>query len=226
MASSAFTTTDLFLLDDLEDTVRTGELDERDLEALRSVARWIESFVIKPHEDLGRSGTVCPFVPGSLERKALWLAPERIVGTDVAEVVERMDTYRRVLLDTPPADGDDDAAYNVIVVVFTDSPAGRAKDVFDEVQQQLGARSYEEDGVLFGPYYPGSETPAIHNASFRPFQSPVPFMFVRHGVTGDWEFFLDDDEWLGLWARRYGESGARALGERLRHLPWRNVDHG
>jgi hypothetical protein len=49
----------------------------------------------------------------------------------------------------------------------------------------------------------------------------VPFLFVRHGVTSDWKFFLDDEEWLNLWARRYGESGVQALAEELRRLPWR-----
>jgi hypothetical protein len=223
MASSA-QTTNLFLLEDLDDPGRTGELENGDLEALQAIADWINNFVVEPHEDLGRDGTVCPFVPGSLERKVLWLAPERIGDRDPSEVVELMDDYRRLLLDKRSGDGDD-AIYDVIVVVFTDLPADRAKAVFDEVQGQLGVPSYVEDGILFGPYYPGNETPAIHNQSFRPFDSPVPFMFVRHGVTGDWEFFLDDDEWFKLWAGRYGESAAQALGERLRSLPWRSAGH-
>jgi hypothetical protein len=49
----------------------------------------------------------------------------------------------------------------------------------------------------------------------------VPFLFVRHGVTGDWKFFLDDEEWLDLWARRHGASAVQALAEELRRLPWR-----
>jgi hypothetical protein len=36
-----------------------------------------------------------------------------------------------------------------------------------------------------------------------------------------WKFFLDDEEWLNLWARRYGESAVQALAEELRRLPWR-----
>lgn len=223
MASSA-QTTNLFLLEDLDDPGRTGELENGDLGALQAIAEWINNFVIKPHEDLGRDGTVCPFVPGSVERKVLWLAPERIGDRDPSEVVELMDGYRRLLLDKRSGEGDD-AIYDVIVVVFTDLPADRAKAVFDEIQGQLGVPSYVEDGILFGPYYPGNETPAIHNQSFRPFDSPLPFMFVRHGVTGDWEFFLDDDEWFKLWAGRYGESAAQALGERLRSLPWRSAGH-
>ena len=213
-------TTNLFLLDDLEDVSRTGELAESDLQALQAVADWIKTFVVKPHKDLGRAGTVCPFVPGSLERKTLWLALEQIADRDMPEVVELMNGYKKLLLDTRPTDSDD-VIYNVIVVVFSDLPADRAQGVFDDVLNHLAAPSYVEDGILFGPYYEGNEGTAIYNSSFRPFESPVPFLFVRHGVTGDWKFFLDNEDWLNRWAHRYGESGVKALAEELRRLPWR-----
>jgi hypothetical protein len=212
-------TTNLYLLEDLEDVNRTKELAQSDLDALHAVADWIKTFVVTPHQDLGRAGPVCPFVPGSLERKTLWLAPEQIADQGVPEVVELMNGYKRLLLDTRPTDGDD-VIYNIIVVVFSDLSAERAQGVFDDVLRQLAVRSYAEDGVLFGPYYQGHAGTALYNSNFRPFQSPVPFMFVRHGVTGDWKFFLDDDEWLSLWAHRYGESGTQALAEELRRLPW------
>jgi hypothetical protein len=212
--------TNLFLLEDLEDVSRTRELAESDLDALRAVADWIKAFVVKPHKDLGRAGPVCPFVPGSLERRTLWLAAEQIADRGVPEVVELMNGYRRLLLDTRPIDGDD-VSYDVIVVVFTDLPADRAQGVFDDVLDHLAVRSYVEDGILFGPYYEGDQGTAIYNSSFRPFQSPVPFLFVRHGVTGDWKFFLDDEDWLDLWARRYGESAVQALAQEIRRLPWR-----
>ena len=139
-------TTNLFLLEDLEDVGRTSELAKSDRDALQAVAEWIKTFVVKPHKDPGRPGPVCPFVPGALERKTFWLAPERIGALDV---------------------------------------------------------------------------PAVVNSNFRPFRSPVPFLFVRHGVISDWKFFLDKKDWLSLWARRFGESAVHALAEELRHLPWR-----
>jgi hypothetical protein len=215
--------TSLFLLEDLEDVGKTSELAEADLEALQAVADWLETFVVKPHKDLGRAGTVCPFVPGSLERKTLWLAPEQIADRDAREVVELMSGYKKLLLDTRPTEGDD-VSYNVIVVVFTDLSADRAQGVFDDVLEQLAVPSYVEDGILFGPYYERNRATAIYNSGFRPFQSPMPFLFVRHGVTSDWKFFLDDEEWLSLWAHRYGESGSQALAEELRRLPWRDGD--
>jgi hypothetical protein len=212
-------TTNLFLLEDLEDSSKTRDLADSDLSALRAIADWINSFVVKPHKDLGRAGTVCPFVPGSLERKVLWLAPEQIADRAESDVVELVRGYKRLLLETQTTGGDD-ADYKVIVIVFTDLPANRAQGVFDDVVQNLAIPSYADDGILFGPYYEGNEATAIYNSSFRPFQSPVPFIFVRQGVISDWKFFLDNDEWLNLWAGRFVESAVQALAEELRPLPW------
>ena len=214
------TQTNLFLLEDLEDVGKTSELAESDLDALHATADWIKTYVVKPHKDLGRAGPVCPFVPEALEHKILWLAPEQIADLEVPAVVELINGYKSVFLDAQPTDGDD-AKYKVIVVVFTDLSADRAQGVFDDVLQQLGVPSYAEDGIVFGPFYKGHEGTAIYNSSFRPFRSPVPFLFVRHGVISDWKFFLDNEDWLNLWARRFGESAVHALAEELRRLPWR-----
>ena len=216
------TQTNLFLLEDLEDVGKTSELAESDLDALHAVADWIKTFVVRPHENLDRAGPVCPFVPGALERKTLWLAPEQIADRGVPHVVRLLDDYKSLFLGAEPTDGDD-ANYKVIVVVFTDLSAARAQDVFAGVLEQLAVTSYAEDGIVFGPFYEGHEGTAIYNSSFRPFQSPVPFLFVRHGVISDWKFFLDDDDWLNRWAHRYGESAVRALAEELRRLPWRRA---
>jgi hypothetical protein len=213
-------TSNLFLLEDLEEPGTARELADSDLQALRSVASWIHAFITKPHKDLGRAGSVCPFVPGALDRKTLWLAPERIGGKGAPDVVELMTRYKDLFLDTDPLDGDD-AISKVIVVVFTDLSGERAESLFADVLAQLAVPSYAEAGVLFGPFYEGNKGTAIYNPSFRPFQSPVPFLFVRNGVVSDWKFFLDSEEMLGLWARRFEEAAVYSLAEEVRRLPWR-----
>lgn len=210
----------LLLPEELDDVAKTGHLTDSDRDALRRVSEWVNSFVARPHKDLGREGTVCPFVPGSLQRRALYFAPEQIADLDLAGVVELMDGYKRLLLATPPSDGDD-AIYTTIIVVFTDFPAARAARLFNDVLEQLAAPSFEVHGVLFGPFYEGNQGPAIYNPSFLPFQSPVPFLFVRHTVLSDWKFFLDDPDALGRWARHFGPSATSALAEELRQQPWR-----
>jgi hypothetical protein len=218
--SMAAQTNNLYLLEDLDDASKTRQLAKSDVAALRTVADWIKTFVATPHKDLGREGPVCPFVPGALERKTLWLASEHIAGRSVADVVQLMNGYKTQFLHAPPIDGDG-ANYKVIVVIFTDLSADRAKGLFADVLKEHAVPSYVEDGILFGPFYEGNEGTAIYNSGFRPFQSPMPFLFVRYGVISDWKFFLDNDDWLNRWAHRYGESGAQALAEELRRLPWR-----
>ena len=55
-------TANLYLLEDLDDASKTSQLTKSDLAALRTVADWIKSFIVRPHKDLGRDGAVCPFV--------------------------------------------------------------------------------------------------------------------------------------------------------------------
>jgi hypothetical protein len=173
--------TNLFLLQDLDNASRTKELTESDRNALRAVADWIKTFVAKPHNDLGRAGPVCPFVPVAWEHKTFWLSAERSAARSAQEVIQLIDGYKRLLLAAQPVDGED-AGYKSIVVVFTDLPAARAKDFFDGVLQQIGVTSYVDDGLVIGPFYEGNDATSIYNPNFRPFTSPVPFLAIR-GAT-------------------------------------------
>ena len=214
----------LLLLEELDDPSRVTELAKGDLNALRAVADWITNFVARPHKDLGRAGPVCPFVPGALERNTLWLAPEHVGQRSVPDVVELLKEYQRLFKDAQSADGggqDDDATYRSFVIVFTDLSEDRASEFFADVLEDLALPSYGQDGFVMGGFHEGNAGTAIYNASFRPFTSPVPFLLMRRAVVSDWKFFLDNEDWLSLWARRYGDSGALTLAEELRRLPWR-----
>ena len=211
--------TNLFLLENLEDAGRTRHLAESDRNALRAVADWTKTFVARPHKDLGRAGPVCPFVPVAWEHKALWLAPERSAGRSTADVIQLIDGYKRLLLNAQPVDGDY-ANYKSIVVVFTDLPAAQAKDFFAGVLEQAAVPSYVDDGLVMGPFYEGNDGTALYNPNFPPFTSPVPFLLMRRAVISDWKFFLTNEDWLKRWARRYGESAVETLADELRRLPW------
>ena len=210
----------LFLPEDLEDAGKTRGLPESDVSALRAVANWTKTFVARPHPDLGRAGTVCPFVPRALEHDTLWLAPERSAGRSTADVIQVVERYQRTLLHAEPRNGDD-AGLKSISVVFTDLPAAQAKAFFDAVLEPIGVSSYVDQGLVMGGFYEGNEGTAIYNANFRPFTSPVPFLLMRRAVVSDWKFFLNDEAWLGRWAHRYGEAGALELAAQMRSLPWR-----
>jgi len=218
--------TNLFLLQALDDLGKTRSVADSDLRALHSVADWIKTFVARPNKDLGRAGPVCPFVPGACERKTLWIAPERIANQSVAGIVDLVNGYKRLLLRAQPVEGED-TSFKAIVVVFTDLSADRAKEHMGDVQiQHLKTLSYVEDGVVLGEFHERNEGSAIRNGSFQPFKSPVPFLLLRHAVISDWMFFLDNEDWLGFWARRFGEFAVRTLAEELRRTNWRQLESG
>jgi hypothetical protein len=217
-------TSNLYLLQDLSDLGGTTHLESTDLTALRTVANWITGFVANPHKDLGRAGPVCPFVPRALERKLLWLAPERIANQGVAEVVERLNAYRRLFLRTPPGGGGD-ASDKAFVIVFTDLSAQRAKDYADDLQfQTLKRLAYVNDGIVMGVFHEMNDGSAIRNPSFRPFRAPVPFVLMRRAVVRDWMFFLENEDWLRFWARRFEQSAVLELAGELRRTNWRRCD--
>lgn len=202
----------------------TCKLAESDLQALRAVADWTNNFVAKPNKDLGRAGTVCPFVPGALEHDTLWLTPEPIADRSVADIVQLVNDYKAMLLRARPVEGDD-IAYKAIVVVFTGTPADRVKEFFDEEQvARLTAPSYADDGVVIGQFHELNDGSAIYNDNFHPFRSPVPFLLLRHAHITDWKFFLDNEEWFGIWARRFGESAPTELGHVLNRTNWRKLN--
>lgn len=212
-------TGNLFLIGDLQDASRTRSLAQSDLTALRAVADWTKNFVIRPSENLGRPGPVCPFTPVAIEHKALWLAPERSDGRSKLEVTELIKGYQRLLLSNPPAEGDG-AKNKSIVIVFTDLAATRAKDFIGGALEPIAISSYVDKGLVMGPFFEGNDGTAIYNPNFRPFQSPVPLLLMRRAVISDWKFFLNNKDWLRLWGRRYGEAAVEALADELRGLPW------
>ena len=103
---------------------------------------------------------------------------------------------------------------------FTDLLADRAHGLFEDVLQRLAVPSHAEDGLVLGAFYERNERAAIYNPSFRPFTAPVPFLLIRQAVVSDWKFFLGNEEWLNLWARRFQETAVHALADELRRLRW------
>ena len=211
----------LLNIEDINDVAKTRALEASDVNALRAVGDWIKSFVARPHPDLGRAGPVCPFVPGSLERKTLWLAPERAANGSGSDIVQLVGAYRKLFRVAPPISGED-TIYKSIVIVFSDLAGDRAGDLFPFVLQHQAIPAYEEDGLVIGGFFDRNKGSAIHNADFHPFRSPAPFLLMRQAALSDWKFFLDQSDWFDRWARRFEGAAVQALAEALRRQPWRD----
>jgi hypothetical protein len=195
----------LFLLEDLEDAARTRELAERELGALRAVGDWIDAFVAKPHKDLGRAGPVCPFVPGSLERKTLWLASEQIADRSGPAVVELMNGYIRRLLDAQPTDGADAEVQGHRRRLPRPAGGSRAR--------RLRRRPPAADGPIVCGRWNPVRAVLRGQRGHRDLQLELPPIHIARAVPvrAAWgrqrlEVLPGQREMLNLWARRFGES--------------------
>ena len=189
----------LYQLLDLANPGKTRRLRDN-LPAVTTIADWVRDYLCRPHSDLGREGTVCPFVPSAVTNRTLWIAPERIGDKTELEAVSLLATYKDLFFQLEPKEGDS-SLLKTILVVFPDLTEERAQTV-DRIQQAL-KDSYVRDGLMIGEFHKRNNAPGIHNPEFRPLQSPVPMLAIRYMVIGDWRFLIKSPEWVHEWVHRF-----------------------
>ena len=172
---------------------------------------WMRQFLARPHPELGRSGPVCPFVPGALDQNTIWLTAVNVRSKN--EIVEVVGQYRDHFLELEPKSGDL-ALDKAILIVFPNLTHDDAPMV-DEAQAELKPR-FVDAGLMIGEFHERNESPGLRNEDFRPLRSPVPMLAIRHMVESDLPFLqrsLDPPAmriaFLRSYLRRLGASLSR-----------------
>ena len=108
----------------------------------------------------------------------------------------------------------------MLFAVFTYLSADRAKDACNDALEHVRSRRTRRK-ESYSVRFTGHDGTAIYRSDFCPFSAPVPFILVRRAVTSDSAFFLDNEDFSHVRARRFGESGSRSRRGTTRGLPWR-----
>ena len=151
-------------------------------DGLAKALGWTEDFIAHPHEQLGRAGAVCPFVPGALERQTLYFREEPSAKT-AKQVNAVVDEALNDFAELPPTD-EQEEQFKSLIMVFPGVQLDRAKEVIDAVQRRRKA-DFVERCLMIGQFHKLNDTPAVHNPDFYAFQSPVPMLAVRVLVATD-----------------------------------------
>jgi hypothetical protein len=155
--------------------------------SLRCIAEWIREFLARPHPELGRHGSVCPFVPVALGFDTIWMAEVPGTTPSFEHISSIITEYRNVFLETEPKSGPD-AINKAFLVVFPSlARNGDGAAVVDKVQASL-KRYFVDMGLMLGEFHSGNETPGLRNSDFRPLRSPIPMLAIRHMVESDLPF--------------------------------------
>ena len=203
------TSRDLFLLEGAD--VARDEPDPdwpraaRDaLPAAREIHDWARAYLSRPHPELGRPGPVCPYVPGSLRAQRFWVTACGGTRPDRQAAIKTVLAYRDWFLSLEPRDGGA-SRLKTILVLFPDVSLADAPAVIDGAQRVLKPH-FVREGLMVGEFHPvPPRTPGLWNHAFRPLRSPVPLLAMRHMVSSDLPFLIDDRESLAAYLRRFSE---------------------
>jgi hypothetical protein len=151
---------------------------------LGCVLDWIHGFLARPHPQLGRHGSVCPFVPTAMKLDTIWLAEMAETTLSFERISAIITAYRNVFLETEPKTGPE--AINKAFLVIFPSLAGGVEGVaiIDQVQASL-KRYFVEMGLMLGEFHASNEGPGLRNPNFRPLRSFIPMLAIRHMVESD-----------------------------------------
>lgn len=175
---------------------------------LGALLAWVETYLMRGHAELGRTGAVCPFT-----RQAA-----------------RLDTARLAISDAGP--GDEEAAFALIRrsfaalesipcqpgmahfrTVIIGFPACADADGVAMLQRvQTRHKFYSlARGRMIGMMHAGSEAPGLWNPGFRPLRAPLPVLAIRHMVEQDAPFAARHPLLLAPYLFRFPLAGARRL---------------
>ena len=167
-------------------------------ETTQLLGSWIREYLMEQHAELGRAGPVCPFARPALDRDMLWFATVPGEQPRLADLVAELRAFRDTFLALTPADGPD-SLFKAVFIVFPDLVDFA---LIDALQQELKP-DFVEAGLMVGQFYDGCAEPGLWNADFRPLQSPVPLIAIRHMVGSDFAFLNTSARWIAAYLRRF-----------------------
>lgn len=170
--------------------MRASEVDRNcdPASPLGCILTWIREFLVRPHPDLGRQGSVCPFAPIALQFDTIWMSEVAETNPSFENISAIITGYRNLFLETEPTNGPEaiNKAFLVVFPSLQDKNAGGAA-IIDKVQASL-KRYFVEMGLMLGEFHSANQSPGLRNPNFRPLVSPIPMLAIRHMVESDLPF--------------------------------------
>ncbi len=156
------------------------------IETFIGAADWIWNYLAKPHPELGRTGSVCPFAKPALVKDALRVAVVRLnPGDKRAQIMAAVQYHLDSFLST--AAQHSERSLQSTVIVFPDVSLSEAPELIDRTKEDLKTR-FIEQGLMLGEFHANNESPGLHNPEFKPLRSPIPMLAIRHMVPTDFVF--------------------------------------
>ncbi len=183
------------------------DIVRENVEVLRQTVTWAESFLCHPHSQLGRAGVVCPYTEYSMKNDYFWLTVCRGENLSINDAYTSVMRYRDWFLEIEPQ-SKKKAYFKTILILFPDIQTEDASKIVDIVQQKLKPE-FVAKGLMIGQFHPSCPEPGLWNSEFRPLQSPVPMLAIRHMVQSDFPFLKHDEQLISSYRSVFGDATSK-----------------
>ncbi|MGI5347065.1 polyprenyl synthetase family protein [Streptomyces sp. CA-250714] len=162
---------------------------------------WLEAYVCRPHENLGRRGAVCPFAAPSLRAGSLEIRTRRVGPTPSLASLTQLIRHALNEFDLIEWNGSN-VALRSLVVGMPDLAPDECQ-LLDEAHRAVKSIAVRR-GMMVGQLHPLCEEPSARNPEFPVNRSPVPLVAIRRMALHDILFLKDRREWFEEYDRRFG----------------------
>ncbi|MDP3494646.1 MAG: hypothetical protein Q8R82_16165 [Hyphomonadaceae bacterium] len=189
-------------------THREAQTAEVSAGPLAALADWITDYPMNEHAELGRSGTVCPFVKQASRLDTLRLAINLARPEDEDSVFTEIRGSFGDMKDIPAPRGKD--RLRTIVVGFPNCAGDEGIAMLERIYKRHKYYTLLRSRMV-AFFHPGAQTHGLWNDAFRSMRSPMPILAVRYLVEQDAVFAAKHKLMTLPYLLRFGPAGARRI---------------
>jgi hypothetical protein len=192
----------------LADPAFAAALAPDKLTSYHLIARWMTSYLMASHPDLGRPGEVCPFTSRAHRLDTIRIGVSLAASDDLPFVKKDMQDCLRQFSEIAC----DQATRHLrtVVVGFPNLADEDGIAALRAAQGHLKLRCLWR-GLMIGRFHAASDDQGLWNRDFRPMRSPIPLLAIRHLVRNDAPFALRNPVLLASYLCRYSLAAPKQL---------------
>lgn len=196
------------VLDDPESVARI--YDTQACAVLTDAAHYVSRTLTTPDPRVGRSGPVCPFARGAVQRDMITMAVLPLRAPNTASLHAAALSLKADFGSVGDGPLSFKESMRAVMILFPYLEVGAASMLVEAVQKELKPVMVRE-GLMIGEFYPGCALPGLNNADFRPADTTFACLAIRRMTTSDLPFLVDDSDFLESYMSRFGEEGIRRM---------------
>jgi hypothetical protein len=177
-------------------------------QSCKAIAQWVGSYLMRPHEDLGRAGDVCPFTAQASRLDTVRIGSSDADPGEAGRILKTMENAIEAFEEIPCPQSM--RHFRTVIVGFPLCADEKGLRVLKQTQNRLRGHSVFR-GKMIGFFHPNAEDKGLINPGFRPLRAPQPLLAIRMLVENDAPFVLRNPRLAPIYLAKFRLKGAARL---------------